>query len=173
MRRAGNTDTAGSDLTVDPLTQPTRWHTAISEVALSSDEANAFVADPRAGATVVFTGLVRNHALDDDAGAPQGGAVRPVTGLDYEAFTEMAERRLRDLAADVSAKWPDLCAAWAVHRVGRLAVGDAAVIVAVSSPHRDTAFEAGRHLIDTLKATVPIWKKEHWADGGSHWPGTD
>lgn len=180
----------------DSSRQPIRWHTAISDGALSLDDAHAFVADPRAGATVVFTGLVRNHALDEGASQPtadvqaptaaagrgphagdvatsQGGPVRPVTGLDYEAFPEMAEQRLAQLAADVSAKWPDICAGWAVHRVGRLAVGDAAVVVAVSSPHRTTAFEAGRHLIDTLKATVPIWKKEHWADGGSHWPGTD
>ena len=178
---------------MDPLEHTTRSHTAISDRPLSVDEAIAFIADPRAGATVTFTGLVRNHALDDaqaddaqadgaqsmdaqaEGAVPDGTAptVRPVTGLDYEAYTEVAERRLEELATEVAAKWPDLCATWAVHRVGRLEVGEAAVVVAVSSPHRDTAFDAGRYLIDTLKATVPIWKKEHWADGGSHWPGTD
>ncbi|CAN5211048.1 molybdenum cofactor biosynthesis protein MoaE [soil metagenome] len=153
-----------------------RWHTGITDQPLSLDDAAAFVADRRAGATVTFTGVVRDHAHDDETEAldPASGApARPVTGLDYEAYTEVAEQRLAELAAEVSAKWPDLLAGWAVHRVGQLLVGDTAVVVAVSSPHRDTAFEAGRHMIDTLKATVPIWKREHWADGGSHWPGTD
>lgn len=154
-----------------PTTPDPRWHTAIRDTPLSVDDAAAFVADPRAGATVTFTGVVRDHAPDvTDSGA---GDVRPVTGLDYEAWVEQAEERMAELAAEVSAKWPDVLAGWAVHRVGRLVVGDTAVVVAVSSPHRATAFDAGRWLIDTLKATVPIWKHEHWADGGSHWPGTD
>jgi molybdopterin synthase catalytic subunit len=101
------------------------------------------------------------------------GRVRAVTGLDYEAYVELAEQRMAELAHRTAERWPDLCAVWAEHRVGRLAVGDTAVVVAVSSPHRHTAFDAARHLIDELKATVPIWKREHWADGGAHWPGTD
>jgi molybdopterin synthase catalytic subunit len=145
----------------DPRTAA-RWRTGLSDEPLSLDDAHAFVADPRAGATVTFTGVVRDHADD-----------RAVTGLDYEAYAELAEQRLAELAEAVGRRWPDLIAGWAVHRVGRLAVGDTAVVVATSSPHRDTAFEAGRHLIDELKATVPIWKKEHWAAGGAHWPGTD
>jgi molybdopterin synthase catalytic subunit len=145
----------------------TRVRTALSDAPLSLDDAHAFVADPAAGASVVFTGIVRDHAADD------GGRVRDVRGLDYEAYAEVAERRMAELADQVAARWPDLCAVHAVHRVGALAVGDLAVVVAVSSPHRHTAFDAGRHLIDELKATVPIWKREHWAEGGTHWPGTD
>ena len=78
---------------------------------------------------------------------------------------------MADLAREVADRWP-VCAVWMEHRVGSLAVGDDAVIVAVSAPHRDEAFEAGRYGIDTLKAEVPIWKREHWAAGGTHWPGT-
>ncbi|MGI9017304.1 MAG: molybdenum cofactor biosynthesis protein MoaE [Euzebya sp.] len=153
-----------------------RWYTAIIDTALSVDAAHQFVADPRAGAAVTFTGVVRDHAVDEEAPTDRAGddaTVRAVTGLEYEAYTSVARQRLAQLAVEVGTRWPDLCAGWAVHRVGSLAVGDIAVVVAVSSPHRDTAFEAGRYLIDTLKATVPIWKKEHWADGGHHWPGTD
>ncbi len=151
----------------------TRLHTAISTDPLSLDDAHAFVADQAAGASVTFTGVVRDHAIDDAEHGDGSGERRAVTGLDYEAYESAAEQRLAELAAQVAERWPDLCAAWAVHRTGSLAIGDTAVVVAVSSPHRDTAFEAGRHFIDTLKATVPIWKKEHWADGGYHWPGTD
>jgi molybdopterin synthase catalytic subunit len=166
---------SGEDMTA-------RWHTAIVDVPLSLDDAHAFVEDPRAGATVTFTGVVRDHAVDEGAagaagsqspGAERTGTARPVTGLDYEAYVDVAEQRMAALAVEVSTRWPDLVAGWAVHRIGSLAVGEMAVVVAVASPHRDTAFEAGRHMIDSLKATVPIWKREHWADGGSHWPGTD
>ncbi len=149
------------------------FHTAICDEPLSTDAAQAFVAHPSAGASVIFTGVVRDHALDDDEQGEGSGRRRAVSGLDYEAYTDLAERVLEELAVDVQQRWPELCAGWAVHRVGRLSVGDIAVVVAVSSPHRDTAFDAGRYLIDTLKETVPIWKKEHWAEGGHHWPGTD
>ncbi len=162
-------------MTSAPVTvdRPVRRHTGISAAPLSLDDATAFVADPAAGATVTFTGLVRDHAPDDAEHGEGTGRSRGVRGLDYEAYTEVADARLQALAEEVATRWPDLCAVWAVHRVGQLDVADVAVVVAVSSPHRDTAFDAGRYLIDTLKATVPIWKKEHWADGGSHWPGTD
>lgn len=149
------------------------FHTAISAQPLSVDAAHAFVAHPSAGATVTFTGVVRDHAPDDDEQGEGTGRRRAVVGLDYEAYTQVAERVMAELAEAVQERWPQLCAGYAVHRVGRLSVGDTAVVVAVSSPHRDTAFEAGRYLIDTLKTTVPIWKKEHWAEGGHHWPGTD
>ncbi len=141
---------------------PARVHTRLSDAALSVDDAHVFVADRAAGATVTFTGVVRDHA--------EG---RAVARLDYEAYAEAAEKAMADLAAEVAERWPALLAVWMEHRVGRLEIGDAAVVVAVSAPHRDTAFEAGRYAIDTLKATVPIWKHEHWADGGAHWPGTD
>ena len=154
----------------DTAPHTARTHTRLTDTPLSLDAAHAFVADPAAGASVTFTGMVRDHAVPDEE---PDGAPRDVAGLDYEAYDEVATARLADLAGEVAEKWPDVLAIWAEHRTGRLAIGDLAVVVAVSSPHRHTAFEAGRHLIDTLKATVPIWKKEHWADGGAHWPGTD
>ena len=141
---------------------PARLHARLSATRLSVDAAHAFVADPRAGATVVFTGVVRDHADG-----------RAVARLTYEAYQEAAQGGLEELAATTATKWPDLTAVWLEHRVGDLDIGHAAVVVAVSAPHRAEAFEAGRFAIDTLKATVPIWKQEHWADGGTHWPGSD
>ena len=139
-----------------------RLHTRLTEEPLSVADAHAFVADPAAGASVVFTGQVRNHADG-----------RPVTGLDYEAYEEQAGAQLAALATAVAEKWPQTLAIWMEHRVGSLAVGEPSVVVAVSSAHRGGAFEAARHGIDELKATVAIWKQEHWADGTAHWPGTD
>ena len=139
-----------------------RIHTTITREPLSADAALTFVADPRAGAEVVFSGTVRNHA--------EG---RAVFGLTYEAFEEHAAVRLAELAADLADRWPSVRAIWMVHRLGALAIGEPSVVVGVSADHRDAAFAAARHGIDTLKETVPIWKQEHWADGGAHWPGTD
>lgn len=149
---------------------PARIHSAIVASPLSVADAHAFVADPASGATVVFTGQVRDHAVPDET--PDADA-RDVAGLDYEAYEGVAQDTLAALVAEVAERWPTVRAIWAEHRIGSLAISDLAVVVGVSSPHRDTAFEAGRYLIDTLKATVPIWKKEHWAEGGHHWPGTD
>jgi molybdopterin synthase catalytic subunit len=140
---------------------PARLHTRLTDTALSVDDAHAFVADPAAGATVVFTGVVRNHADG-----------RPVVGLDYEAYEEQAIAALAALAALIAQKWPEARAVWMEHRVGSLGVGEPSVVVAVSAPHRAEAFDAARYGIDELKATVPIWKKEHWAGGGGHWPGS-
>jgi molybdopterin synthase catalytic subunit len=137
-------------------------HTAITHAPLSTDEAHSFAADPRAGAVVVFSGVVRNHAEGRD-----------VAGLTYEAYEEHAGSCLASLAEDVTTRWPSVRAVWMVHRLGALAIGEPSVVVAVSADHRAEAFAAARHGIDTLKQTVPIWKQEHWADGGAHWPGTD
>lgn len=138
-----------------------RTHTAISDEPLSFDEAGSWVADPAAGATVVFTGVVRDHA--------EG---RAVAGLTYEAYRERAEVQLAELAARALARWPELRALWVVHRIGSLAIGEPAVVVAASSPHRAEAFAAAQWVIDTLKDEVAIWKQEHWSDGGAHWPGS-
>lgn len=140
----------------------TRVHARLSGTRLSVEAAARFVADPSAGATVTFTGVVRDHA--------EG---RSVEGLDYEAYEEAALRRMEELARSVAERWPDVRAIWMEHRTGTLDVGEVAVVVATSAGHRDAAFEAARHGIDELKATAPIWKRERWADGGSHWPGTD
>ena len=138
-----------------------RTHVRLSAEPLPVDAALRFVADAGAGGTVLFTGTARDHA--------EG---RAVDALEYEAFAERAEPAMAELATRAAARWADLRAIWIEHRTGRLEVGDEAVVVAVSAPHRDEAFAAARWLIDTLKAEVAIWKKEHWAGGGSHWPGT-
>lgn len=138
-----------------------RSHARLTAEPLCTQAALAFVADPSAGGTVLFTGNVRDHA--------EG---RAVAALEYEAFAERAEPAMAALAEDALRRWPDLRAVWLEHRVGPLEVGEAAVVVAAAAPHRDDAFVAARWLIDTLKDTVPIWKRELWAQGGAHWPGT-
>lgn len=111
-----------------------------------------------AGGVVSFTGLVRDH---------DGG--RAVTALEYEAHPDAA-RALTRVAEAVAADLPVAVAA--LHRTGLLAVGDVAVVVAASAPHRGEAFEAARRLIDDLKREVPIWKRQVFADGGQEWVGT-
>jgi len=88
--------------------------------------------------------------------------------LSYEAYEEEVEPRMAAIAADARTRWPDLVRLVLMHRVGDLGVGESSVVVVASSPHRDAAFEAARYCIDTLKATVPIWKREAW-DGGDDW----
>ncbi len=114
------------------------------------------MADPGAGGTTLFVGAVR----DDDGG-------RGVRQLAYSAHPS-ALARLREIAAEVAAANPIVALA-AVHRVGELAIGDAAVIVAVSAVHRGEAFVACRQLIDRLKHEVPIWKHQEFTDGTSEW----
>ena len=109
-----------------------------------------------AGGVVTFTGTVRDHS--------RGQAI---DHLEYEAYEPMAEKEMRRIAAQVVERWPEARIAIA-HRVGRLAIGDAAVMIAAAAPHRAEAFEACRFAIDTLKRTVPIWKKE-FAEDGTTW----
>src|SRR5262249_8772336 len=99
---------------------------------------------------------------------------RRTASLDYEAYPEMAQKKLVQLEAEARRRWPVTEAA-IVHRVGHLDLGDVSVAVAVSCPHRRQAFEACQWLIDTLKEVRPIWKKEVWADGGEEWvhPGLE
>jgi molybdopterin synthase catalytic subunit len=123
---------------------------------LSVDEVLAAVAGPSMGGTALFVGTVR----DSDGG-------RPVTDLDYTAHPS-ALARLEEVAARAAATHDDVAVA-AVHRVGRLAVGDMAVVVAAAAPHRDRAFEVGRRLIDELKHEVPIWKHQTFGDGSQEW----
>ena len=139
-----------------------RLHARLTEHPLSADAAHHFCADPAAGAVVVFTGVVRNSS--------DGQAVH---GLTYEAYAERAATQLDALAAQIATRHPASTAVWLEHRTGDLAVGETAVVVGVSSGHRDEAFVAARWAIDELKSTVAIWKREHWAGGGSHWPGVD
>lgn len=131
---------------------------AIRETPLSLDEVFAAVGDDAAGGTALFVGTVRDH---------DGGT--DVSGLGYSAHPS-AEAELRRVAEKTAADFPVRALA-AVHRVGELAVGDLAVVVAVSCPHRAEAFEACRKLIDDLKREVPIWKHQKFADGTEEWVG--
>jgi molybdopterin synthase catalytic subunit len=112
---------------------------------------------PEAGAVVLFLGTTRQFT-----------AGRETVELAYEAYFDMAEKELGRLAAEARERW-SLTACAVVHRTGVVPVGEPSVAVAVSSAHRDAAFEAGRWLIDTLKKMAPIWKQERWADGGAEW----
>jgi molybdopterin synthase catalytic subunit len=105
------------------------------------------------GGVVTFQGVVRDNA--------RGKQVR---SLEYDAYVEMAEQQMAQIAAEVERRWEDSKVAM-VHRTGRLEIGECSVVVVVACPHRGEAFEACRYAIDTLKSTVPIWKKEIYTDG--------
>jgi molybdopterin synthase catalytic subunit len=131
---------------------------ALSDHPLPVALASSWVVVPRSGATVVFTGTARDHA----AGRPN------VHRLEYEAYEGPALRRLTEVIASARAQWPAVARMAVLHRTGVVELGDAAVVVAVSSPHRPDAFEAARFAIDELKRTAPIWKRESW-EGGESW----
>jgi molybdopterin synthase catalytic subunit len=132
---------------------------AVRESELSVDEVRAAVADPAAGGIALFAGVVRDSDHD-----------RGVNGLSYSAHPSAAGE-LRRVAEAVAEKYPVIGIA-AVHRVGELAIGDLAVVLAVSCKHRAEAFDACRDLIDILKASVPIWKHQRFDDGTAEWVGT-
>jgi molybdopterin synthase catalytic subunit len=125
----------------------------ITEDGVSVDEVMARLADPANGAVVTFVGVVRDET--------DGRAVRY---LEYEAYPEMAVQTLRQVADEVQERWPEIREVAIVHRVGRLLVGETAVIIAMSAAHRRQMFAALHYAIDRLKEIVPIWKKEVWAD---------
>ncbi|MGH2451020.1 MAG: molybdopterin converting factor subunit 1 [Candidatus Limnocylindria bacterium] len=131
----------------------TRERIAVLARALSVDDAVAAVRDDAFGAVAVFLGTVRNASLG-----------RRVTHLEYEAYAEMAETKMREIAQRLEREHAPLRLALH-HRVGDLAIGEIAVVVAAGAPHRDAAFAAARAAIDELKRVVPIWKKEHGEDG--------
>ena len=133
-------------------------HARISHTPLSYDEVIAAVSAPGQGGIVLFSGLVRDH---NDG--------KQVVRLDYEAFDEMAVRKMAEIATRIESAHPGVRVAM-VHRVGSLQIGDIAVILAASAPHRGEAFTACRAAIEALKVEVPIWKKEFSADG-SEWLG--
>jgi molybdopterin synthase catalytic subunit len=126
----------------------------ITTKAISADDVIARLADPTIGAVATFVGVVR--------GETEG---REVEYLEYEAYPEMVEGTLRQIGDEIRARWPTIREVAIVHRVGRLAVGETAVIIALSAAHRPELFDALRYAIDRLKEIVPIWKKEVWADG--------
>jgi molybdopterin synthase catalytic subunit len=131
---------------------------SISGSQLPVDEAWRWVVVPECGGIVTFCGTVRDHS-DGRAG---------VTLLEYEAYEEHVVPRLTDVATSARAQWPEIGRMALLHRVGRVEVEEVAVVVAVSTPHRAEAFAAAQFCIDTLKHTVPIWKRETW-EGGSDW----
>lgn len=125
---------------------------------LSLDEVVRAVTSDEHGGVVTFTGVVRRQSRG-----------KRIVRLEYEAYRPMAERKLAEIGAQLAAEQPGVRVA-IVHRVGKLAVGDAAVVIAASAPHRAAAFDACRAAIDRLKESVPIWKKEI-AEDGEEWIG--
>ena len=125
-------------------------------------EALAWATQPSCGAVVTFTGTVRDHS----EGRPG------VESLEYETYPEHVDTAMAGVVAEVRHRWPAVGRIAALHRVGRLSLGEVAVVVVVSAPHRAEAFEAARFCIDELKATAPIWKRETWS-GGSDWGHCD
>jgi molybdopterin synthase catalytic subunit len=128
---------------------------ALTDRPLSVEEAGAWVTVPDCGAVVVFAGTVRDHA----EGRPG------VTELEYESYAAQVEPRLAAIGHEARSRWPGVGRVALWHRTGTLAVSEISVVVAVSAGHRGDAFDAARFCIDTLKSTVPIWKRERWADG--------
>ncbi len=130
----------------------------LSEQPLDLAAAVAEVSDDLAGAIATFTGTTRMHSRG-----------RTVTQLEYEAYAGMAEKVMEQLARELETRY-DLCGVAIHHRVGRVGVGETSVVIAVSAPHRGDALAACRDAIDTLKETVPLWKKEVY-EGGEEWIG--
>jgi molybdopterin synthase catalytic subunit/molybdopterin converting factor small subunit len=124
---------------------------------LSVDEALAAVRHPGAGGLCVFLGVVRDNADGSD-----------VSRLDYEAYTELANKEMQRILRELMGEIPGVRLA-AIHRVGELSIGDTAVVVAASAPHRAEAFRACREALDRIKETVPVWKKEWAPDGSALW----
>ncbi len=125
----------------------------ITDSPIDAQELIQAVQTPADGAVCVFYGVVREDSRR-----------KKVRYLEYDAYPEMAEKKMREILDEARARWPDQRFA-IVHRIGRLAIGEASVVIAVGSPHRAESFEACRFIIDRVKQDVPIWKKEVFTDG--------
>jgi molybdopterin synthase catalytic subunit len=123
---------------------------------MNAEELVKLVQRPEAGAVTLFYGDVRNH-----------NEGRSVERLEYEAHESMALRKMREVAAETRQRFPEVCEVGVWHRIGTLEIGETSLLVAVSSPHRKDAFEACHWCVDRIKEVVPVWKKEHWADGAA------
>jgi molybdopterin synthase catalytic subunit len=131
----------------------------ITEQPLSLDDVAARVSRANCGAITTFAGVVRGATVTQDG-------LRGTDFLDYEAYAEMAEQMLARIGAEIKEQWPKVEAVSILHRIGRCEIGEASVVIAVTTPHRgDGCFDACRYAIERLKAVVPIWKQENWADG--------
>ncbi len=113
--------------------------------------------EPQAGAVLIFCGDVRNHSQEQD-----------VSFLEYEAHERMAIKQITKIIKKAEQKW-ELHKVEVIHRLGKLAITDCSIAIAVSTSHRNEAYEASRYIIDTIKHSVPIWKKEHFVNGLSNW----
>ena len=125
----------------------------LTEAVIDVGVVREAVSRDEAGAVLVFEGVTRNH---------HDGRV--VVRLEYEAYASMAKTQMSVICDTIASRWPGSRVAM-IHRIGVVDVGEASVVIAVSAPHRDEAYAASRFAIDTLKASVPIWKKEVYADG--------
>ena len=132
----------------------------VQSEALDPRSTESLVAHPGAGAIATFIGTVRDH-----------GRGQTVTHLEYEAYAPAAELTMAQIGDEIRERW-GIDRVAIVHRVGSLAVGEASVVISVASAHRDAAFEACRYAIERIKEIVPIWKKEHYADGAA-WLGSE
>jgi len=161
-RRAALAGAPGSDRShtmtyVLASVQGDNWLELTAE-PLPTERALEWVERPSCGAVACFVGTVRDHAEGRTG----------VLAIDYEAYTAQVLPRFEAIVAAARECWPDLGRAVVWHRVGHIELGEASVVVVVSTPHRAEAFGACRYVIDTLKATVPIWKQETW-EGGTDW----
>lgn len=129
----------------------------VTSDVLNVQQVHDAVKRPTDGAVVTFDGIVRNN-FDG----------RPVQRLEYEAYTVMAEKKMAAIGAEVQRKFAVGEIAM-VHRIGRLEIGESSIVIAVAAPHRQAAFEACAYAMDRVKAEVPVWKKEFFADGDDHW----
>lgn len=137
---------------------PTRF--TVTEAVLDPRAVEALVAGPDAGAIVTFIGTVRDNARG-----------RTVTALDYEAYPSAAGKMLARVGAEVAERWPEVRIAIS-HRTGHLLPGEASIVIATASPHRENAYESSAYAIARIKEIVPIWKKE-WYEDGSSWIGSE
>ena len=131
--------------------------TGLTDQPLPVEAASAWAVLPSCGAVVTFSGTARDHSVGREG----------VSRLAYEAYEEQVVPRLDGIAAAARQRWEGLGRIVLLHRIGEVPITESAVVVVVSSPHRGEAFEAARYCIDTLKQTVPIWKKEDWSEGSS------
>lgn len=135
---------------------------AITHEPLPVGTIHDWCVQPDCGAVVVFSGTVRDHAVDESGTMRDG-----VAHLTYEAYEEHVVDSFAAIVDELRSRWPDTGRVALLHRLGRLAVGESSVVVGVASPHRPHAFEAARYAIDALKASAPIWKHEVWSDGAA------
>ncbi len=137
---------------------PTSDWVSVTPSPLVPDELSTWVSRPSSGAIVTFCGTVRNSSTTG----------HDIVSLEYETSEELAQRRIHDVIGVARSRWPSLGGVAIHHRVGHIELGGVAVVVAVSSPHREEAFAAAKFCIDAVKKSVPMWKREVW-EGGSTW----